>query len=87
MTVKEDHELVRSGPYGLVRHPIYTGILLAALGTSLAYGRIRCFLGVLVLTVAFKTKSLLEERFMQEQFGTQYVSYKQDVKALVPFIW
>lgn len=87
VTVKQDHQLVRSGPYSVVRHPIYTGIVFAGLGTSIAFGRIRCFVGVLVLTIGFKLKSLLEERFMQEQFGAQYLSYKQNVKALVPFIW
>jgi len=87
VTVKQDHTLVRNGPYAVVRHPIYTGFLFAALGTAIAFGTIRCFVGVLLLTIGFRVKSLLEERFMQEQFGAQYLSYKQDVKALVPFIW
>jgi protein-S-isoprenylcysteine O-methyltransferase len=87
VTVKQDHTLIRGGPYSMVRHPIYSGLLLAALGSAIAFARIRCFLGVLVLTAAFRFKSLVEERFMQEQFGAQYASYKHDVKALVPFIW
>ncbi len=87
VTVKHDHTLIRRGPYSVVRHPIYTGLLLAALGTSLVFGTIRCFVGVVLLTVGFRLKSLLEERFMQEQFGAQYASYKHEVKALVPFIW
>lgn len=87
VTVKESHTLIRKGPYSVVRHPIYSGILLGALGTALAFGRMRCFVGVVLLTIGFRVKSLLEERFMQEQFGMQYTSYKHDVKALVPFIW
>ncbi|MBV8141467.1 MAG: isoprenylcysteine carboxylmethyltransferase family protein [Verrucomicrobia bacterium] len=87
VTVKADHALVQSGPYALVRHPIYTGILLAALGSSLAYPRARGFVGLAILVITLRIKSRLEERFMQEQFGAQYAGYKQDVKALVPFIW
>jgi protein-S-isoprenylcysteine O-methyltransferase len=87
VTVKADHTLVRSGPYAVVRHPIYTGILFGALGSSIAYARIRGFLGVLMLVITLRVKSRLEEQFMQEQFGAQYTGYKRDIKALVPFIW
>ena len=87
VTVKEDHTLIRGGPYAVVRHPIYTGILFAALGSAIAYGRIRGFLGVLILVITLRVKSRLEERFMQQRFGPQYATYKHDVKALVPFIW
>ena len=87
VTVKQDHVLIRSGPYAFVRHPIYTGLLLAALGTAVSIGRIRCFVGVALLVLILRLKSRLEEHFMQEQFGEQYTSYRRDVKALVPFIW
>lgn len=87
VTVKKDHTLIRSGPYRIVRHPIYTGLLVGAVGGVITVGTIRGFLGVVLLVVVFRIKSLLEERFMQGQFGSQYLSYKRDVKALVPFIW
>ena len=87
VTVKQDHELVRNGPYALVRHPIYTGMALAAFGTALAVGEVRCLLAVVLVVFEFKRKSLLEERFMIEQFGAQYVEYRREVKALVPFVW
>lgn len=87
VTVKKDHELIRTGPYSIVRHPIYTGLLLAALGGAIALGWLRGFIGVLLLAVALRVKSRLEEQFMQEQFGDQYISYKRDVKALIPFVW
>jgi len=87
VTVKQDHELVRNGPYSLVRHPIYSGLSLALLGTALAVGEVRCLLAFVLVVFEFKRKSLLEERFMIEQFGAQYVQYRREVKSLVPFVW
>jgi protein-S-isoprenylcysteine O-methyltransferase Ste14 len=87
VTIKHDHELVRSGPYAIVRHPIYSGFLLALLGTSIARGNIGAFVGVAIAALALRLKSLNEESFMFEQFGSQYTAYKKDVKALVPFVW
>ena len=87
VTVKQDHELVQNGPYSLVRHPIYSGLALAVLGTALAVGEMRCLLAFVLVLFEFKRKSLLEERFMIEQFGVQYVQYRREVKALVSFVW
>ena len=87
ITVKQDHELVRSGPYAVVRHPIYSGFLLGLLGTAIAIGQVRCFVGLILATIGWRLKSLVEEQFMAEQFGAQYTSYRRDVKALIPFIW
>ena len=87
VTVKEGHTLVRTGPYRLVRHPIYTGLLLAALGSGIVAGEVRCLLALALLVVEFKRKSLLEERFMIEQFGAQYLDFRREVKALIPSVW
>ncbi len=87
VTLKQDHTLVRSGPYSIVRHPIYTGLLVAMLGTAIAVGELRCFLGVALAAVAWKMKSLTEEALMVQQFGDQYARYRMEVKALVPYIW
>jgi protein-S-isoprenylcysteine O-methyltransferase Ste14 len=87
VTLKEDHTLIRSGPYRIVRHPIYTGLLAALLGTALALGPLRCFLGVILAAVAWKIKSVTEEKFMVQQFGDQYTHYRMQVKGLVPYIW
>src|ERR1017187_83098 len=87
VTVKQDHELVRNGPYALVRHPIYSGLSLALLGTALAVGEVRCLLAFVLVVFEFKRKSLLEERFMIEQFGGQNVQYRREVKSLIPFVW
>ena len=86
VTVKANHELVRRGPYRMVRHPIYAGTLLAVLGTGLAFGHAQGLLAFLVLLFTWKRKSLTEEKFMMEQFGEQYVQYKREVKSLIPFL-
>jgi protein-S-isoprenylcysteine O-methyltransferase Ste14 len=87
VTLKQDHTLVRSGPYRIVRHPIYTGLLVALLGTASVLGELRCFLGVILALIAWKFKSITEEAFMVQQFGDQYTRYRMEVKALVPYIW
>jgi protein-S-isoprenylcysteine O-methyltransferase Ste14 len=87
VTVKQDHELIRSGPYSVVRHPIYSGLLLAMLGTAIYVGEIRGLFAVALATWAWKMKSRVEETFMQSEFGDEYVRYRREVKGLVPFLW
>lgn len=86
VTVKEGHELVRSGPYGLVRHPIYAGLLLAILGTAIALDEWRGVLAFAFLTVAFLYKLRREEHLMSESFPGDYRRYRARVPALIPFI-
>jgi protein-S-isoprenylcysteine O-methyltransferase Ste14 len=87
VTLKQDHTLVRSGPYRIVRHPIYTGLLVALLGTAITLGELRCFLGVLLAAIAWKIKSISEETLMVQEFGDQYARYREQVKSLVPYLW
>jgi protein-S-isoprenylcysteine O-methyltransferase Ste14 len=87
ITVKEDHELVRSGPYSVVRHPIYSGFLLAILGTAIYGGELKGLVALILVSVTWKIKSLHEEAFMLSEFGEQYTQYKREVKGLVPFVW
>jgi protein-S-isoprenylcysteine O-methyltransferase Ste14 len=84
VTVKENHELIRSGPYAIVRHPIYTGLLLAILGTAIVFGEWRGLLAFCFLAVAFLLKLRREERFMEESFPDTYPSYRAQVPALIP---
>ena len=84
VTVKQGHELVTTGPYAFVRHPIYTGLLLALLGAALAQGRWSGALAVVVAFAALWRKLRLEERWMREQFGQRYAAYARRVPALVP---
>jgi protein-S-isoprenylcysteine O-methyltransferase len=86
VTVKEDHELIQSGPYAIVRHPIYSGFLLAILGTAICQGELRSLLALPLATLGWTFKLRLEEAFMTQQFGSVYVDYKRRVKALVPFV-
>ena len=87
VTVKENHKLVHTGPYRIVRHPIYSGILLGMLGSALQRGWIRCFAGVLICGFSFCLKTRVEERFMMQSFGEQYQQYRHKVKALAPFVF
>lgn len=86
VTVKHNHELQRTGPYSIVRHPIYSGFLLAMLGTAIAFGEIRGLVAFVLALIAWRVKSLVEERFMLDQFGEQYARYRREVKALIPFV-
>ena len=84
VTVKADHELIRSGPYRFVRHPIYTGILAGLLGTSIGEGTLPSLVGMVIAVCGLRMKWRTEERFMVEQFGAQYVQYRREVKAVIP---
>ena len=87
VTVKQDHTLVRTGPYTVVRHPIYSGLTLAILGTALAIGEWRALVAAAVVFVMFLAKSRTEERFMTEEFGREYEDYRRETNALIPFIF
>jgi len=86
VTVKENHELIRSGPYAIVRHPIYTGLLLAMLGTAIVLGEWRGLLSFCFLSAAFWFKLRREERFMADSFPDTYPSYRAQVSALIPLL-
>jgi protein-S-isoprenylcysteine O-methyltransferase Ste14 len=86
VTLKEEHALVQRGPYALARHPIYTGLLLALLGTALARGTVSHVLGFLVIFSGLMFKLRQEERLLAGHFGASYDAYRAKVKGLVPFI-
>ncbi|HEY6827502.1 MAG TPA: isoprenylcysteine carboxylmethyltransferase family protein, partial [Gemmatimonadaceae bacterium] len=81
---KADHRVIDTGPYALVRHPIYTGLLVAFIGSAIALGEWRGVLAVLLAWAAFWRKLRVEERWMIERFGEQYRAYRKRVPALVP---
>jgi len=86
VTRKEDHRIVDTGPYGIVRHPIYTGILIALYATVLAFPGLFNATGAIVLTISFVIKYRLEERFLSQELGAEaYSAYRKRVPALVPF--
>ena len=86
VTLKEGHELITSGPYALVRHPIYTGLLLAFVGCAIARGEWRGLLAVALVFVALWRKLRLEEKWMRAQFGESYEAYSRRVASLVPHV-
>jgi protein-S-isoprenylcysteine O-methyltransferase Ste14 len=86
VTFKQDHELIESGPYALARHPIYTGLIVMALGTAINYGRVIGF-GLLVsLCGGLWWKARQEERIMSRHFPDDYAEYKTRVRAIIPFV-
>ena len=87
ITIKEGHTLVRRGPYRIVRHPIYTGLLIAWAGTALTIGSVRGILALPLFAFGFWLKTRTEERFMLEKFGEEYLRYRHEVRALVPFLF
>lgn len=87
VSLKEEHRLIRSGPYRLARHPIYTGLIVGFAGTAVAIGEPRAFVGTAMLGVIYYLKSRREERFLIGEFGEEYLQYRQEVKALVPFLF
>lgn len=86
VAVKQDHQLIVSGPYAFVRHPIYTGLLTAFLGSAIARDRWRGLLAVVIVAAMLWRKLCLEEVWMQERFGDSYRKYRQRVARLVPFV-
>ena len=86
VTVKHGHELIRTGPYALVRHPIYTGILVGFVGSAVSLGEVRGLVAIALVLVAFLLKIRLEERWMTESFGDAYRRYRAKVKGLIPFV-
>jgi protein-S-isoprenylcysteine O-methyltransferase Ste14 len=86
VTRKADHRIVDAGPYALVRHPIYTGLLLAAAATAGQEGSARGLAGVALLALGFAIKARLEERFLSAELGAAaYEAYRRRVPMLIPF--
>ena len=86
VTLKENHELIVRGPYRLVRHPIYTGLLAMMLATAIQQGHIAGMIGLVVVFVSFWIKSSYEEELMVNQFPDQYPVYRDRVKRVIPFV-
>jgi protein-S-isoprenylcysteine O-methyltransferase Ste14 len=86
MSLKEDHELVTSGPYAMVRHPIYTGILTALIGSMFAAGAFWMILFAVCCPV-FLNAARVEDRLMLQQFPNEYPEYKRRTKFLIPFVF
>jgi protein-S-isoprenylcysteine O-methyltransferase Ste14 len=86
VTVKENHELIQSGPYRWVRHPIYTGLLVALTGSAIAQDLWTSALALALLFAALWIKLLREEAWMRETFGEKYEAYCAKTARLLPFV-
>jgi protein-S-isoprenylcysteine O-methyltransferase len=84
--IKKGHELITTGIYGYVRHPIYSGVFLMALGAVLVLQSIICLLLLILITIFFVFKYKQEEKFLEKYFPQEYPVYKKRVKAIIPFI-
>jgi protein-S-isoprenylcysteine O-methyltransferase Ste14 len=85
MSEKADPELVTTGPYSAIRHPIYSGIILAMIGTTLAVS-LYWLIAVVLVGAYFLYSATMEERYMTEVFPDAYPRYKQSTKMLIPFV-
>lgn len=84
VTLKEGHELIRTGPYRTIRHPIYTGILLAIFGTLVTIGEVRGLLGLGVVWLSFYLKARREESFLTEEFGAAFAEHQRHTGMFLP---
>jgi protein-S-isoprenylcysteine O-methyltransferase Ste14 len=84
VTRKIGHELIRTGPYAYVRHPVYSGLSLAVAGTALFIGEWRGLVALVLVLVAESLKAKREEQFMLAEFGENYQQYQQETGFLIP---
>lgn len=84
VSLKVGHELIRSGPYAYVRHPIYSGLLLSVIGTAMVIGEWRGLLAIALVALAHSLKARREEQVMLSEFGERYRQYRQETGFLIP---
>ena len=87
ISLRLHHKLLRSGPYAIVRHPIYSGFMIALVGSFLNFGHVRSSIAAAMVILAWVYKAGLEETFMRDHFGVAYDQYCHDVKRLIPKVW
>jgi protein-S-isoprenylcysteine O-methyltransferase Ste14 len=86
--IQKGHRVIKNGPYRYVRHPSYTGLLLATIGVAIGMGNwIGLILMVSIVFIALRRRMFLEEKVLQESLGEEYRHYMQDTKRLIPFIY
>jgi len=84
ITIKQDHQLIRTGPYTRLRHPIYSGIILAAIGSAVVIDQWRCVLGVCLVLIGFCIKARKEETMLTQQFGDAFREHQKQTGFLIP---
>jgi protein-S-isoprenylcysteine O-methyltransferase Ste14 len=86
VALKAEHALIRGGPYAMTRHPIYSGLLLALIGTAITRDSRAAFLGLPLVFAGFFVKAKQEEQLLLGRFGPEYEKYRAEVPALIPHI-
>jgi len=87
ITRKENHRLIETGPYGIVRHPIYTGLIVGLLATAAAEGRATALVGAVLVIFGIWLKARSEERFLKGELGAdEYAAYSRRVPMLIPLL-
>lgn len=86
ITHKEGHKVIDTGPYGMVRHPIYTGLILGMIATGIAVGTVTAVLGAILISLGMAWKAKMEEVFLAQELGPDYVSYSRRVPMIIPFL-
>lgn len=84
VTLKEGHELIRTGPYRAIRHPIYTGILIGLCGTMITIGEVRGLVGLAVAWFSFYIKARREESFLSQEFGPAFIEHQRNTGMFLP---
>jgi len=84
VTLKEGHQLIRSGPYRYFRHPIYSGLDLAVIGAAVAMGRVRSLLGAALVILGYYIKAMREEKLLSQQFGPAFEDHRRQTGFLLP---
>jgi protein-S-isoprenylcysteine O-methyltransferase Ste14 len=84
ITIKEDHQLIRTGPYSHLRHPIYSGLILATIGSALVIDEWRCVLGVCLVLTGYCFKASKEETMLTQQFGDAFREHQKHAGFLIP---
>ncbi len=84
ITIKQDHQLIRTGPYARLRHPIYSGIILAAIGSAVVIDQWRCVLGVCLVLMGYCIKARKEETMLTQQFGDAFREHQKQTGFLIP---
>lgn len=84
VTIKQDHQLIRTGPYARLRHPIYSGLILAAIGSAVVIDQWRCVLGLCLIVTGFCIKARKEETMLTQQFGEAFHEHQKHAGFLIP---
>jgi protein-S-isoprenylcysteine O-methyltransferase Ste14 len=84
VTAKVDHALVTTGPYAVVRHPIYSSVFVMYGGTAIAFGEVHALVGIALLAIAYARKIPMEEAVMSREFGEAWRAYRARTKAIIP---